>query len=145
MGQLHPASRVKLSPASKKQLDEIVRAHLRIFSAVRNFISLAQSGAAKDTLLPLIEVILESSIAHFRVEENLVHDLRHPSYTALAEAHCQIVLELVRFQDAVTSGRDISSSEYLHVLDDLIIHDILEVPLFDKFTKPPLRQSPSAK
>ncbi len=145
MGQLHPATRGKLSPASKKQLDEIVRAHLKIFSAVREFIRLAQSGASKTTLLPLIELILETSIAHFRVEENLVHDLRHPSYTALAEAHCQIVLELVRFQDAVSSGRDISTSEYLHLLDDLIIHDILEVPLFDKFGKPPLRQASVAK
>ena len=127
------ASVSKLSPSSKKQLDEIVRAHLQIFSAVRKFIGLAQRGAAKSTLLPLIEVIMESSIAHFRVEENLLHELRHPSYAALTEAHGQIELELVRFQDAVTSGRDISTTEYLHVLDNLIIHDILEIPLFDKF------------
>ncbi len=33
-------------------------------------------------------------MAHFRVEENLLHELRHPGHAALAEAHCQIMLEL---------------------------------------------------
>ena len=123
MGQRHFVTRVKLSPASKKNLDNIVYAHQQLFSKVQEFIGLAQSGAARTTLLPLIDVILKSSIAHFCVEENLLCELMHPTFASLAEAHCQIVLELVRFQDSVTSERDITTSEYHHVLDDLIIHD----------------------
>jgi len=119
-----------MAVAAKRGWPETGRDDEYIFTLVRVFINLARLGTDEAKLFILFEKIDEQAILHFRDEEERLKQLSHPSRATQREDHCRIQGDLAIFRDRVLSGQAVSTSEYMHVFDSLIIHHVREEQMY---------------
>ena len=115
---IHPGCDADL----ESELKKIGHQHAQIFTMVGKFISMARSGAEIAWLSVLLERIIVLTLDHCQDEENLLRRRRNSGLSKQKEDHYHIVHELERSHAKMENARSMSSEDYLHVFDSLIIH-----------------------
>ena len=117
---------IDLARASEWSVREIERAHKEIFAMVWEFIASVHSHAPTAHLVVLLDDIIEQTVAHCRIEESVIPRLGHPTYAPHFELHQLIVDDLLRLRNGAASGQNVSTGEYVHLFDALIVHHVRE-------------------
>ena len=109
--------------------------HAQVFALVAEFLGSVRSDAKADRVLNLLERIIKLTLDHCRSEENILRHVGSPSLGTQCETHRRILEELTDFRDGMMTCRGASASEYLHLLDMLIIHHVRDESGFEDLDK----------
>ena len=115
------------------RLKEVEQEHNDLFIqfAAFNHAAVRSAGMARERLLKMFDALLRDLREHFRDEEALLEQTSWLLYQPHRALHVQLEAELDAYRGRLAGDETLDPVEGEHVLDGLLIHHIMERPMFD--------------
>ena len=111
-------------------LEDVQREHIDIFTQVATYNHAVAQGEDRGRLLAMFNTIFQCVQEHFRAEETLLEQTSWLLFQPHYENHRGLEDELAAFRARLAGNESIDPLECEHALDGLLIHHIMERPLF---------------
>ncbi|HEX9082826.1 MAG TPA: bacteriohemerythrin [Holophagaceae bacterium] len=115
-------------PRYETGIELIDAQHRRLFASVQALSSVFEGAEVTPLLRKALDALLDDTVAHFRMEEELMQRFGYPGFAAHASEHARLVGEIDRLMVTVTSGKPISP-QISAFLADWLQHHVLEADM----------------
>jgi hemerythrin-like metal-binding protein len=115
-------------PSYETGLASIDAQHHCLFDAVNALAAAHAGGLPVDQVQRVMDALIDTTVAHFRSEADLLHRYGFPGFAAHAGEHARLAGELQRLRATLESGRPIAL-EVAQFLTDWLKFHILEADM----------------
>lgn len=107
-------------------INEIDNQHMKLVGYINELHDAMKVGKAKDKMGEILQNLVNYTVHHFSLEENLMTKASYPGFLAHKKEHTDFIKKVSDFQKSFNDGSAFVSIDVLNFLREWITHHILE-------------------